>query len=269
MPGPRPDPREVLTRPAPPPDLTVRYGDHPDHVADVRLPAESGAPVALLLFLHGGFWRAEYDRQHTGPLATALAGRHDGRAVAVVSVEYRRIGQAGGGWRGTFDDVAQAVGAVPALVAEAAPGRVDLGRVLLAGHSAGGQLALWAAPQLPSLRGVLALAPVCDLAGAYRRELGDSAVAALLGDGPERYPDRYAAVDPLSRLPHGVPVTIVHGERDDRVPIALSRDYTAAARAAGDAVSLRTLPDAEHFGVIDPLSPAWPHVVDALDGLLR
>src|SRR5688572_24932971 len=100
------DPREVLTRPAPAPDLTLRYGDHPDHVIDLRLPTDGAAGPGrpLVVFLHGGFWRAAFDRSHAGPLAADLAGR--GYPVAVV--EYRRVGQEGGGWPGTLDDVERA-----------------------------------------------------------------------------------------------------------------------------------------------------------------
>src|SRR5258707_10121434 len=119
--------RDILTRPAPPPDAVLRYGPDRDHVADLRLPAVSEAvPTAaapLVLFLHGGFWRAAYDRAHTGPLATALAA--DG--FAVCAPEYRRIGQAGGGWPGTFDDVAVAIDVLPGLAAKASGGRVDPG----------------------------------------------------------------------------------------------------------------------------------------------
>src|SRR5215831_15665063 len=139
-------PDDVLTRPAPPPDLVIRYGAGPEHVADVRLPqrrteaAVRSAP--LVIFLHGGFWRVAYDRSHTGPMAAALAAA--GYAVCVP--EFRRTGQPGGGWPGTFDDVATAVDRSPALVREAAgPAVIADGPALLSGHSAGGHLALWAA----------------------------------------------------------------------------------------------------------------------------
>ncbi len=122
-PGGDTDPREVLTRPAPPPDQVLRYGPGPDHVTDLRLPASGQAgdrrrPAAapLVILLHGGFWRVAYDRSHAGPLAAALAVA--GYAVCVP--EYRRTGQVGGGWPGTFDDVAAAVDALPGLAAEAA-----------------------------------------------------------------------------------------------------------------------------------------------------
>ena len=139
-------PDDVLTRPAPPPDLVIRYGTGAEHVADVRLPKRrTGAavrPAPLVLFLHGGFWRVAYDRSHTGPMAAALAAA--GYAVCVP--EFRRTGQPGGGWPGTFDDVAAAVDRSPTLVREAAGlGVIADGPALLSGHSAGGHLALWAA----------------------------------------------------------------------------------------------------------------------------
>ena len=267
------DPREVLTRPAPPPDFTVRYGDGPEHVADVRLPAGAGratlagpaGPATLaepasvdarppVVFLHGGFWMAEYDRAHVGPLAADLAGR----GYPVVCLEYRRVGQPGGGWPGTFEDVADGL----AVVIE----RLGLGAPVLAGHSAGGQLALWAAGRVPCL-GVLALAPVADLARGHELGLGGGAVALLLGGGPADVPDRYAAVDPLRLVPPPVPVVVVHGDRDDRVPVALGRDYVAAARRVGAHARLVELPGVEHFGLIDPRSAAWPSVLAALADL--
>lgn len=254
------DPRAVLDRPAPPPDVTLRYGEHPDHVVDVRLAPPGAGPRPLVIFVHGGFWRAEYDRAHTGPLAADLAAR----GWPVATVEFRRTGQDGGGWPGTFEDLPAAVAAARRIDTTGLlpPGATD--RPILAGHSAGGQLALWyAATQARGgdLRGVLALAPVADLAEAYRLNLDDGAVAALLGGGPERWPDRYAATDPVVLAPPAVPVTVLHGTKDQQVPIALSRAYVAAV---GDRAHLIELPGVEHFGLIDPESVAWPAVIQTL-----
>ncbi len=254
------DPREVLTRPAPPPDHTIRYGEAPEHVADVRLPgpgsgaSPAGAARPPVIFLHGGFWGAEYDRAHVGPLAADLASR----GYPVVCPEYRRVGQPGGGWPGTFQDVAAGLAAVADRLGPTAP--------VLAGHSAGGQLALWAAGRVPC-RGVLALAPVADLGRGYRLGLGDGAVGGLLGGGPAEVPDRYAAVDPARLLPLPVPVVVVHGDLDRQVPVGIGRDYVAAARRTGTDARLVELAGVEHFGLIDPLSAAWPAVLAALDGL--
>lgn len=273
-------PDDVLTRAAPPPDLTLRYGSAPEHVADVRLPAGPPRAVApLVIFLHGGFWRAAFDRSHTGPFATALAAA--GYAVCVP--EFRRTGQEGGGWPGTFNDVAAAVDRLPGLV-RAAAGMADAdkaGPVVLGGHSAGGHLALWAAGRhrlpatspwrlaVPGALGVAALAPVTGLADCYHRRLGDGAAGALIGGGPGEYPKRYQAADPAGLLPLGCPVRVVHGTLDDDVPLAMSRDYLVRASAAGDDVTLAELAGISHLDLIGPLSPAWPAVLAAFAELAR
>jgi dipeptidyl aminopeptidase/acylaminoacyl peptidase len=137
-------------------------------------------------------------------------------------------------------------------------------RPVLLGHSAGG-LALWAAKASPqSVRSVVTLAPMADLAMAHRLKLGNGAVAGFLGGAPAEVPDRYAAADPMRQLPLGVPVFIVHGTEDDYVPVDIARQYVTAARAAGDPATLIELPGMGHFDVIDPLSDAWPAVLEAL-----
>jgi acetyl esterase/lipase len=207
-----------------------------------------GVPVGpLVVFLHGGFWRAEWDRAHAGPLAADLAVR----GYPVACLEYRRIGQPDGGWPGTFDDVVAGLGAIPDLLGIP-------GTPILAGHSAGGHLALWAATRVP-VRAVLALAPVADLSEAYRLGLGDGAVAELLGGSPEQVPERYAATDTALQDPPPVPTVLLHGTLDAQVPVRLSRGY-AARTGAG----LVELPDSEHFALIDPLAAAWPTVIDIL-----
>jgi acetyl esterase/lipase len=270
------DPLEVLSRPAPPPDLTLRYGPGGEQVADLWLPQPRSGPAPLVLFLHGGFWRAEFDRTHARPLANALAAA----GYAVCTPEFRRTGQEGGGWPGTFDDVAAAVDALPALADVAAgPGRLAPTRLVLAGHSAGGHLALWTAgrhrippasrwhaPERPYL-GVVALAPVSDLAACHAGKLGRGAADALIGGSPRRYPDRYALADPARLTPLGTTVRIVHGSADDRVPCAMSRNYAAHATSLGDQVVLDELPGYGHFELIDPLSAAWPAVLAAFHAI--
>ncbi|MFG1676248.1 alpha/beta hydrolase family protein [Micromonospora sp. NPDC049282] len=258
------DPRDVLTRPAPPPDATVSYGEHPDQCADLRRPAGEGPARPLVVVVHGGFWRAEYDRAHTGPMAAALAAL--GHPVA--QLEYRRTGRPGGGWPHTLTDVLAGVAALPELAAAALPGRVAPVPPVLVGHSAGGHLALYAAAHHPdSVGGVLALAPVADLAEAYRLDLDAGAVAALLGGGPADVPDRYAAADPSALVPVRVRTVVVHGVLDQQVPVSTSRSWVVADRAAGGGSTLVELPECEHFGLIAPDSAAWPRVVEALRSL--
>ncbi|MEY9962850.1 acetyl esterase/lipase [Streptacidiphilus sp. MAP12-16] len=258
---------DVMTRTAPPPDHTSHYGPHADQVVDLRLPPDRPADT-LVVLVHGGFWKARYDRAHTGPLADALA--RAGYAVAVP--EYRRVGSVGGGWPGTFDDLSvffEALGTITTAHGLRAK------RTILVGHSAGGHLALWAAARhrLPAGSpwrtqwrpdAVVSLAGCASLALTDVWSLGGQAASALLGGGVDDVPERYALADPGALLPLGVPVTLLHGTEDADVPVAMSREYAGLAEQAGDPVRLVELPGMEHFGLIDPLSAAWPHLLDAL-----
>lgn len=236
--------RAVLTRQAPEPDRTLRYGDEPDHVADAWFPAAARYP--LLIFVHGGYWTPTYDRTHTRPLAVAL--RDEGWPV--VSVEYRRV-------PGEPDDL---VGDVGAALAEL-PAQMGAREVVLAGHSAGGHLALWASSACPpaGLLGTLPLAPVADLMLAHRLGLGDGAVEAFLGGRP----DARADLDPVRMPAPESPVTIVHGA-EDRLPVSVSESYVDSNPTA----KLVVVPGAAHFEVIDPLSAAWTVVMAELAGLV-
>jgi acetyl esterase/lipase len=270
------DGRDVLSRSAAGPDLTLRYGDLPDQVADVRLPTTAEARP-LVIVVHGGFWMAEFDRTHAGPQSAALAAA----GYVVATVDYRRLGQTGGGWPGTFDDVAALTDAVPALVADALPDRVDTTRAVLVGHSAGGHLAAWAAarhrlpPESPWHRTtpidarVVSLAGVLDLDLSERLGLGAHAAKHLLGGSPRRRPDRYAVASPAALVPTGGRLIAVHGLRDKVVPVEMSRRYVDLARAAGDAVDLLEIPDCGHFELIDPLSRAWPTVLTAVAMIMK
>jgi acetyl esterase/lipase len=234
---------------------THRYGTGPDHEADLLLPTHGGPhPVAVLL--HGGFWRARFTRSLMAPLALDLADR----GWATWNVEYRRVG-AGGGVPETLDDVCAAVQALAGLDAP-----LDRTRVLVIGHSAGGQLGLclgW----MPAVTAIVSLAGVCDLGGAARRRIGDSAALEFTGGTPNERPEAYVIADPLARLPVGIRVLLVHGDADDRVPVQQSRDYALAAQAAGDRCELLELAGVGHFALIDPRTEAWATIAERLDAL--
>lgn len=246
------DPRDVLTRSAPAPDQVLAYRDGSAHVLDLHLPPAGEGPAPLVVLLHGGFWRDAFDRTHTRSLADAL--RREGYAVA--TPEYRRT--PGARWPQLRDDIVAVRDALPDLLKRATdPERIDHGPYRLLGHSAGGHLALWWGLSVPHrVERVVALAPVADLARAYADHLDDGAVAALLGGGPADAPEAYAEADIAPRLPAAQPpIVVLHGDRDERVPLSHS---------LGLGIPVRELAGVEHFGPIDPSSPAWPAVRDAL-----
>ena len=258
-----PDPRseDVLTRPAPGVPETRAYGSDPAQVYDVVAPA-AGTPIAAsatVVVVHGGFWRAQYDRTHALPEAYALAAA--GYHVAVL--EYRRAGMPGGGVPGTLDDIRAALEAVSHDASLPQP-------LVLVGHSAGGHLVAWAAgqPWLDTLgvTGVVALAGVVDLDAADRLGLGAGAVRDFVGAGPRS--DAWRTADPMTTLPPRVPVRLVTGIEDDVVPPAAGDHYLARAKASGGDVERELVPDAGHFSLIDPEHPAFARVLAAIASLV-
>ncbi len=244
-----------------PPGRRMAYGPGPCRFGDLRLPQGPG-PHPAAIVIHGGFWRNAYGLDHIGPLAAALA--RDG--VATWTVEYRRLGDEGGGWPGTGEDIALAAGYLTEI---AAWHHLDLARVVALGHSAGGHLALWLASRCPkALCGVIALAPVADLRRAWELRLSNDAVAEFLGGSPEEAAQRYREASPIERLPLGVPVRVLHGERDEDVPIEISRRFVEAAVASGDDARLVAPAGVGHFEWIDPEAREWPLVRDAVRELL-
>ena len=279
----------VLDRTPPKADLRLAYGPLPLQFGDLWLPQGGTAKQRwpVLVFLHGGWWRAEYGLGYAGFLCEAMRAL----GVAVWSVEYRRVGDEGGGWPGTMQDVAMGFDHVAKL---AATYPLDLQRVVAAGHSAGGQLAFWLAgrhhiphnsvlaePQPNALRSSVALHGVVALAGAVDLRLtidlggwlrftnGGPGVRALMGGDPQQVPDRYAAANPGQLLPLSVPQALVQGSDDDQIPPQLPQRWAENARRQGDAVEVTIVPGADHFDVVDPQSKAWAVSRDAMLTLLR
>lgn len=262
----------VLDRTPPAADRRLAYGDAPEQFADLRLPRGDG-PHPAVAFIHGGFWRARYDLLHAGHLCAALTAA----GIATWNLEYRRIGNEGGGWPGTFLDV---VAGLRALCDRAPELGIDPGRIGVAGHSAGGHLAIWstALARIPDaspvkarplpLRAAVSLAGVVDLREAWKLGLSGGAVRELLGGGPDEVPERYAAASPIELAPTGVPQLLIHGAADEIVSPAISERYAKAATDAGDNVRLLALPNTDHFAVIDPESHVWPGVLAAILPLL-
>lgn len=247
---------DILTRPAPAGATRIPYGSEPQQFGDLRLPAGRG-PHPLAVVIHGGFWRAGFTKTNTEAAAVALAEA----GWATWNIEYRRVGS-GGGYQQTLADVSVACRAISPLVEPLNPRGV-----LAVGHSAGGQLALWAAAE-GLVAAAVALAGVCDLTAAARDGLGEGAVANFMGGEPEVMDARYANADPIRRLPLAVPTLLVHGTRDERVPIAYSRRFAAAAERAGDHCRLLELDGADHFDIIDPRSSQWSTIVARISQLL-
>ena len=264
--------RWIFDAPPAPCDATYSYGKDPRQIAELRLPvgARAAEPVPTVLVIHGGFWLAEFDRGHVSHLCARLAVL----GMATWSLEFRRLGHIGGGFPGTFRDVAAGADLLRDVAGEHG---LDLRRVTALGHSAGGHLALWLAgrqtlpadhrlyrPEPLRIHRVVSLAGIGDLAAAWRERLCFDVVEHLLGGSPEAVPERYEVASPGSRLPLGVPQALFHGAADRLVPVELGASYAAAARAAGDAVELQILPGAGHFELIDPRSSEWRSIESVL-----
>jgi acetyl esterase/lipase len=263
---------ELTKMPLPPAGERTKYGDLRQQFGELRVPQGDG-PFPVVVLIHGGCWQASFDYVYMTRLAAWLTER----GVTTWTIEYRRLGDDGGGWPGTFQDVAAAADALRDVAARP---RLDLQRVYAAGHSAGGQLALWLAsrsklprdselfrPDPLPIRGVLGLAAITDLA-QYRigpEKSCHSSVEPLLGGTPDSVVRRYAETSPIERLPLGVRQVFVQGEKDPIVSAASVRKYVAAAEEAGDTAEVISVPTAGHFET----SVAVPATEAALEQALR
>ena len=272
-------PRQFQALPSTPADFRIAYGAGPEQFGDLRLPAAEGMhPIVILI--HGGCLKAEYATlKDLAPMADALKAN----GIATWNIEYRRLGNAGGGWPGTYRDVGQAVDMLRLIAGEHS---LDLGNVVVVGHSAGGHLAMWVAARtrLPRdseifIRDPLPIQGVMNLGGygdldAFREvqetACGGTAVAeAMLQGDPSTVPERYRQASAAAMLPLGTRQILLWGEQDANTPLWLAQRYVQAAEKSGDPVRLVVLPGLGHFEIADPAPPAWPAVLQAIGSLQR
>jgi acetyl esterase/lipase len=267
----------IARRPHQKPTHIIPYGTQRDQFAQLWLPDGKG-PFPVMVLIHGGCWLESINGLRLMPhIAEDL--RKSG--IAVWSIEYRRLGVNGGGYPGTFLDVATAIDHLRE-VAKAYP--LDLTRVVITGHSAGGHLALWAASRRRiarssavytenplSVRAAISLAGVNDL-DAYRsgnnRACSAKIINQLVNMNGRSKDNYFADTSPAAMLPLGVPQVIVTGMQDPIVPAHFASDYAEAAKKAGDDVTVISADNAGHFDVIDPESRIWKPVKAAVTGYL-
>jgi acetyl esterase/lipase len=259
----------------PPPGIRIPYGDAPENFGELRLPPGRG-PHPIVVVAHGGWWRAIQGLGYAGHLSAAFVA--DG--FASWNIEYRRVGSPNGGYPNVLHDVSAAVAKLTELAPEY---NLDLSRIVVTGHSAGGHIAAWLAAKqshreldrfgiTPPLLGAVPVAGAIDLMLCSEMGVADSAgipVHDFLGGLPIDVPDRYALASPAELLPTGVPVICVHGDDDMVVPLVISERYVKRAWDAGDPAMLVVLKGVEHFAPFDPNTEAGAAVRKAVGDLLR
>ena len=249
----------ILTDTPPLADARLRYGNDEYQFGDLRLPQGNG-PFPAAMFVHGGFCRARYDLKHASFPCAALTKA----GFVSWNVEYRRVGNPGGGWPGSFEDVTAGYQFLRQLA-----GRypIDTRRLIVLGHSAGGQLALALAAHHNSMRAVVSLAGVVNLRRAWDLHLSHDAVAEFLGGDPQRVPEHYHEASPAELDIHCEQL-LIHGADDDTVPAQMSRDYARQKRRKRENVKLLAIPKTGHFEIVDPESRVWSDVQTALRALI-
>jgi acetyl esterase/lipase len=255
---------DILAIKPPPADVRLPYGEDPNQFLDLRLPSTKGLHP-LVINIHGGFWRAKYNLDHAGHLCAALTSK----GIATANLEFRRVGNEGGAWPNTFADIRSAY---HFLRQNALRHGIDAERIVVVGHSAGGQLALCLTAHEPALTRVVSLAGVVDLLRAYQLHLSNDAVVEFLRGTPTEIPDHYHEADPMQLSMPYVHQWLIHGAADDVVPVAFSRDYVAAKQKLSgklrEDAQLREIAGADHFDLIDPRSGPWKQVEQTIMQLL-
>lgn len=270
-------PQDLQAIPSQPADFRVSYGSDSSQYGELRVPPGAGPhPVAILI--HGGCFKAAYATlRDLSPMGDALKAN----GIATWNVEYRRVGQPGGGWPGTYQDVGHAVNYLRTVAPQH---ELDLSRVVIVGHSAGGNLAMWAAargriptsselyaPNPLRVRGVIDLAGPLDMTAniaGYQALCRDSVITELLGGTPAAMPERYAQVSPIRLVPSGIPQVVIIGDHDDFLPRPIADSYVRRAEQSGDKVRLILIPNAGHFEIASPRAAAWTQVAAAIQSLL-
>lgn len=242
---------DILSLVPPKADARVPYGSDTNQFIDLRLPKTPG-PHPLAICLHGGYWRSRYDLEYLGNLCAALTGH----GIATANVEYRRVGNPGGGWPGTFADIRSAY---QLAIQKASQYQFDPYRVVVIGHSAGGELALCLAGHEPGLTAVISLAGVVDLQRAYDLHLSNDAVVEFMGGTPAQVPDHYREADPMKLVIHKAQ-RIVYGSNDDIVPPELGKDYVVAKKKMHEDIQLVEISGVGHFELVDPRTKACKEV---------
>ena len=256
----------------PSPDAQIFYGDDQFQFGYLRLP-EGNGPHPVIVFMHGGCWLSVFDIRYTGLAEQAFADA----GYAVWSLEYRRVGNPGGGWPGTFLDVATGTDHLTELAREYP---LDLDRVIAIGHSAGGQLALWLAARgrIPAsselytagplpIHGVLALAPAPNLETLHSSGSCGPGVDGLMGGSPNVRPERYQVGSPMQLMPVDVPQRVVVGALDAQFGPSGRAYFQAAQRAGSSPVTLREAPESGHFEMVVPYTSTWPITLQELESL--
>jgi len=255
---------DILKLAPPPADARLPYGKDSNQFGELRLPkseAKGKKSSAVVMNIHGGFWRSKYNLAHAGHLCGALTAK----GLATWNIEYRRVGNPGGGWPGTFEDIANAYRFLPQIAKRY---DLDTTRVVVMGHSAGGQLALCLAGHEPSVKAVISLAGVVDLQRAWEEHLSDDAVVASLGGKPKDVPEHYQEADPMQLKIGSATQWLIHGAADSVVPPPFSRNYAEQKKKWGEDVHYLEVSTAGHFELIDPHSNAWPKVESTVFHLL-
>ncbi|MCE0492587.1 alpha/beta hydrolase family protein [Vibrio salinus] len=240
---------------------TYQYGRSESQSGDLFLP-KGGVSKGFVCLIHGGFWKYPYGKDQMNELSAHLAQMGYG----VWNIEYRRTGEKEGGWPGTFDDVVDAVNYLGTLDV------FNKTNISIIGHSAGGHLSLWLSHQQHRLNlaitEVIALAPVADLIGAFKKNMGNGAVYDLLGVTPSEDINRYLVTSPMELLPGNIPQYVLHGTDDEYVDINMTYSYSEKALALNSNVMFLEIEKGTHFDFLDLSSPSVGKLFDILNGLL-